>query len=340
MKRRRDRGIALLLSLLVLTILIVLIAQMSLTSAQNKAISENYLNDLQNSLGARSGYIQALLYLQADSEKSPNTDTLREKWAAPLTISLGRATVSVTIEDCERRINLSQIQKDNGETNPVVVAQVKRLVSILGHDPEVALRIIDYIDADTKGDFEANARNARLYTIDEILRIDGIPREALYGGEVDGRKKKGLLDFVTIWPKAGSSPPEPGSSLPGAINVNTAPLEVLRALSDSMSETLAQAIIDYRETKGNDGAYQEFKTVNDLKKVSGMTDEIYADIQNQIVVRGGTFEIRSKSSVGNISRAWLYIVKRTTGQQGAITLLASQRLNDFLSVKPPEQPKP
>lgn len=330
---RRDRGIALLLTLLVLTILIVLIAQMSVTAANTKSISQNYLNDLQNGYGARSGYHQAVLFLETDGEKAPNVDHGGERWAKPVEFPLGRANVRVEIQDSPRRINLSLINNDDGQVNAKMASIVRRLVYVLGHDSEVGDRIVDYIDGDTKGEYEIGARNARLHNLEELLRIDGIPREALYGGEVRGRKVKGVMEYMTLWPRTSA---EGGA---GAVNANTAPVEVLMALSDKMSQSTANAIVAYRETRKSDGSTQSFESVNDLRNVSGVTDELLTEIQGQIAFKASHFEIRVRSSVANVAKSWLYVVKRTTGEKGAIALVTSQKTSDFLAWIPPAEEK-
>ena len=63
MRRRKDRGIALILALLVLIILVVVILQMTASSLHNRTLAENHLSDLQNTYGARAGLTRALLYL-------------------------------------------------------------------------------------------------------------------------------------------------------------------------------------------------------------------------------------------------------------------------------------
>src|SRR5579862_2565957 len=200
-KRTRDRGVALMLAMLVLIIMVVIILQMSASSAHNLTVADNHLADLQNTYGARAGYARAVLYLQADLEEKPEVDTLQERWATPIDFELGKAQVRVTICDSERFINLNQLVNDKGEQNPVVVAQLRRLVKILHHTPDIADRIIDYIDADSKGEFEARAKNDRLYNLEELLRIDGITPEVVYGGLISGELRKGLRDFLTIWPR-------------------------------------------------------------------------------------------------------------------------------------------
>jgi type II secretory pathway component PulK len=345
--RRRDRGVALLLALLVLVILAILISQMTVTSLHNRTVADNHVADLQNTYGTRSGYHQAVLFLQADLETAADVDSLAERWAVPFPLDLGKARVEVVVRDSERAVNLAQLVNDKGEPNPTVVAQLRRLVRVLRHRPDVADRILDYVDKDTRGEFEARARNERLYNLEELLRVDGLAPEVLYGGTVDGDDRKGLLEFVTVWPAS----PATGTN-PGIVNLNTAPAEVLQALSDEITPGAAEAIVAWRKQAGTDGKFQEFRSTEDLKKVPGVTDAMVTSVSGQVGVKSSTFEIRTRSKVGNIEKGWVFVVRRTgpspgppapspeTGGGGGTTLVTSQRLNDFLSVKPPDEDRP
>jgi general secretion pathway protein K len=328
-RARAEGGVALILALLLLAILIVLVGQLTITTLHNRTVAENQLADLQNTLGLRSGYHRAKLFLQADAERAAAVDSVNEAWAAPVEFDLGKAHVKVAVQDSERLLDLSHLVDDNGERQTTVSAQLKRLASLLLHPPDVAERILDYVDADTKGDYEAGARNARLLNLEELLRIPGVPPGVLYGGLVEGLEKKGLLEFVTIWPRTLPA-------APGAVNANTAPAEVLAALSEKMSLALAQAIVQARGARNPDGTYQEVQAPEDLKKVSGMTDEVFASLAGLVLAKSSTFEVKVRSAVGNVEKAWTYVVTRTP--EGT-SLLGAQRTSDFLSVRPPEEEK-
>lgn len=368
-KRKRDEGVALILALLVLVLLVVVILQMSAGSLHNRTVAENHLADLQNSYGARAGYARAVLFLQADAESQGDVDSLQERWATPIEFDLGRSQVRVTIADSERFINLSQLVNDKGEQNPVVVSQLRLLVKILRFTPDIADRIIDYIDADTKGEFESRARNDRLYNVEELLRIDGITPEIVYGGLINGEQRKGLRDFVTVWPRSVSE----GTPV-GVVNINTAPSEVLQSLSELILPGIADAIVAFRSMPGPDGKPQDFQKVDDLKRVQGISDAIMQALAGQIAVKSSTFEIRARGTVGKVEKTWVYVVQRgagastpppdTTGATtppptapppdgstpgsatpapaaggGTVTLIGSQVLNDFASIRPPEAQK-
>jgi hypothetical protein len=231
-------------------------------------------------------------------------------------------------------------------------------VKALRFTPDIADRIIDYVDADTKGEFEARARNDRLYNLEELLRIDGITPEILYGGMINGEEKKGLRDYVTAWPRS-----LPEGATAGVVNVNTASSEVLQSLSDLMLPGVADAIVAFRTQPGADGKPQEYQKPEDLKRVQGMSDGIFASLSGQVGVKSSTFEIRARGTQGKVERTWIYIVQRKGGAaapppagqpptpppSGAgtpppapaatLTLIGSQVLNDFASIKPPEAPK-
>jgi type II secretory pathway component PulK len=117
--------------------------------------------------------------------------------------------------------------------------------------------------------------------------------------------------------------------------VNTAPAEVLASLSDEMSLPAAEAIVAWRLRPGPDGRPQGFAKVEELKSVPGVTGAVYDSISPALSVKSSIFEIRVRSSIQNIEKAWIYVVRRGSGAKGELTLLSQQRLNDFLSVRPP-----
>jgi len=322
---------------------------MVITASHNKSVAENATSDLATSYAMKAGYYQSRLYLEADAERAADVDSTNERWSQPIEFAIGGTRTTVKIADAASKINLAAMVNDRGEPVDRIYQQVQRLAVSLGHPEDVAARILDYQDADTRGDFEAGARNEPMTTLDELQRIDGIAREVLYGeGE-----KKGILRFVTVWPRAaasGTPPPEgqpappaqPGAGTTGQINVNTAPAEVLLALDDDMTPAIAAAIVAHRGERAQDGSYQHFKTVQDVSAVQGMTAELLQKISPACVVKAAAFEIHVTAVSGAVEKGWLYVVTRAAGQQGQpaqITLVAQQRETEARSVKPPEAEK-
>jgi len=347
-KRAAQEGVALLLAVMVLAILVALIGQMVVTSTHNRSVAQAGLADLQNGYAARGGYHYATLYLQADKERDAAVDHLKEDWASPLAVPIPETSTRVWahIHDTGRKLHLGYLVNPAGERDPEYEGRLKRLARHLGIRDEVVDRIADYLDKDTKGKYEAGARNALPYTLEELLRIPEIPRQTLFGDEE--REKPGLVEFLTLWPAAaqGGSPGGSGSGGGGAggsapaassapkVNVNTAPLEVLISLDDDLSEEIARSIIRHRETRRTDGSFQIFKSPADLKNVNGVSDELFQAISSKIDVKGSVYEIYIRSTTSKLERAWLYVVDR---QPDPPQLLATMLQNDFLWIREPEE---
>jgi len=69
-----------------------------------------------------------------------------------------------------------------------------------------------------------------------------------------------------------------------AVNINTASLEQLQTLPE-IGPIKAQAIVDYRKSKGN------FKTIDDIKNVKGIGEKTFDKLKPQIAVSGATSNI-------------------------------------------------
>ena len=217
-------------------------------------------------------------------------------------------------------MNLSLLVNDKGDVNPDMVDRFRRLVRHLGHEDSAVDRIVDYMDRDTAGEYETGARNARPINLEELLRIPDLPRKTLYGDKETGRK--GIIEFSTLWPREGTGL--------GRVNDNTAPVEILITLDDELTADIAGKILGHRDTRGDDGNYTDFQSTADLKNVEGVSDELFSAISSSVAVKSSTFEIHARSKVGNVEKAWLYVVQRSAKK---IDLKASMLKNDFLWVE-------
>jgi DNA uptake protein ComE-like DNA-binding protein len=85
---------------------------------------------------------------------------------------------------------------------------------------------------------------------------------------------------------------ETGRSLPGAININTAGLDVLACLP-GVTRELAQAIISQRQSGGF------FANTGELLKVPGLTRDIFKQIVPQVTARSETFRILCEGKINS-----------------------------------------
>lgn len=77
---------------------------------------------------------------------------------------------------------------------------------------------------------------------------------------------------------AGESVLEDEDVKDGKININTADIDLLQTIN-GVGESLASKIIDYRKQNG------KFKSVEDLKNVSGIGDKKFEDIKDKVIVK-------------------------------------------------------
>lgn len=127
-----------------------------------------------------------------------------------------------------------------------------------------------------------------VYTLPADSRVDDAVRAAGATADADLSQlnlAQKLADGQKITvPVAGAAPADGSTAATtadsdngGLININTATQEELESLP-SIGEVRAQAIITYREEHGG------FRTIDELKEVSGIGDKIFADISPHVTV--------------------------------------------------------
>ena len=214
MSRHRERGVALVAAAVALALLSALATSLAWTSTIDQRLARNALAALQADALVRSGVAAAAVVLR-EASAAGLLDTLRAPWAQPSGAQpLGAGTVEVTIEDEARRLDLN--------TFP---GTLPRLLGALGLDPRLAETLADWTDLDDAprpGGAERDwylalphpylPRNAALRTVGELGLVRGFDRATV----------ERLRPFVTV---AGER----------AVNPNTAPREVLLALTGSPS---------------------------------------------------------------------------------------------------------
>lgn len=191
-------------------------------------------------------------------------------------------TVSLRIEDENSKFNVNSLIYKNGLLNAEAYNSFVRLLKVLGLNPHIADRIVDWIDPDGEPrlqDSENTSKNALLDSIDEMLVIPGIERASY----------EKLSPYVTIYSKLY------GTTIYGSeININGAETPVLMSLSDSIDKEMAERIVKYRESL-------PFEKVQDIKKVAGF-ETIMSSLMGRITVKGTAFRVISTATEGNIKR--------------------------------------
>ena len=256
---------------------------------------------------ARSGFHAGEALLLADKN---NFDALTETWANTEMLSLKseayfeNASFKLLIEDEAGKIAVNKLVSGSAFNNPIRDLLLRLLTGPYFHleqskAEELLEAIKDWIDADgdiTGGGAEDAyyaglarpyaAKNAPLDCIEELLMIKGVTRELFYGtGE-----SPGLAQCLTVFGD-------------GNINVNTAPVSVLRALAAEMTSEMVAVLDEYRRDENNDLANGTW-----YQKIPGTAGIHFPSAL--LVVRSNVFRITAVGVRGRMTERVTGVVTR------------------------------
>ena len=308
----KDRGIALVLVLLVVSIITALTLQLNRDIRLEVYEAANLSDGIRLRYVAESGFHAAEAILLADKNAF---DSLTEAWANTQMLSVKsedffeNGAFRVAIEDEGGKVAVNRLIAGNAY-NPQVKEMLLRLLT--GGDfrmeqrkaEELVDAIKDWIDADdevtgagAEGGYYAAlerpylVKNAPLDCIEELLMIKGVTRELFYGTG----KSPGLAQCLTV---AGD----------GRININTAPKPVLGALAAEMTTGMVEKIIEFRRDAKNDLADPAW-----YKKLPGGSElNIPAAA---IAVKSDNFLITAVGFQGKMATRITGVVKRETDRR-------------------------
>lgn len=296
--RDEERGIALVLVLLVLSLLLTVVGEFALAMRLEGITTLNFRSTMISTHLAEAAYHQAvseilpdaiahhldesgLLVFRRTRTESPKVPTRQD-------IALGPGTFSYRITDEEARINLNR-------TSPEILS---RLLSELGVEREARDVIVDsirdWLDANEEHHLNGaesdyymalpvpyRSKNANLDAVEELLQVRGVTREILYGTP----ESPGLAEYVTV---VGT----------GLINANTASPLVLRALGLAQAET--DLLIAGRPYLDRNQLSTQFRRPN-------------------LSVSSASFRIEAWGEVsGRVHSALTAVVQRRAGRDGVI----------------------
>ncbi|MBI4229236.1 MAG: type II secretion system minor pseudopilin GspK [Planctomycetes bacterium] len=255
--RQAVSGAALLLVLGILTLLVTLAASLAFDSSLRFTDARSRAERLQAQYALRAGAVHAAFLLRSDRSNDQRegqedgthpTDDPGEPWGSAVhEIPVGDLVVRIRITDERARLPVNDLVDAQGAVQEAPRERMRRLLDSLSWrdriDPLLCLdALVDWMDRAPQGEtelgeYEAHARNAPLDTLDELARIPFLDPLVVSGwrGTDELEPFPGLVDLLTR-----------GGTQPWQVNVNTAPREVLLALSAGMTEAKVQAILAYR----------------------------------------------------------------------------------------------
>ncbi len=256
-KLSNKEGVALITTLMIIALLVAVVVEFNRIAIADINISRNFGDEKKILFTTISGInaIKEVLRLEVLYDKS---DTLIDKWAESrpyfdyASSMLDEGRVEGEIVDEDGKINVNSLINDKGGFESNQKAIWERLLT----QPRFSLTeenvntiisgVKDWIDKDDKvtgiyGTEDSSyqgkgyhCKNNFINTLEEMLLINGVTKDIFYGN----RYKSGIKPYFTVY----------GG---GNININTAPIPVLMALSDNMTEDIAMELDDYRRDKIN-----------------------------------------------------------------------------------------
>jgi general secretion pathway protein K len=320
------RGIALIMTLLLLIILAVLVGQFSYSTKIDYYTAQNQCDEVQNHYALLSAVNQAIAYLQLDAmqekESQEHYDALTDVWNKPQQFTVGTTQVAYTINDESSKFNITNLLQEpkpdetDDQKKPLTPAQqFERLIDLLQENQKIikarTIResLVDWLkNKNGKTELEGPFLNkAPILSCKELLLAKDMTKTILYGQKLGDSGNlpvfSGLIDYVTVWSDC-------------KININTASHVMLQSLSDKIDAEQADKIVTYRERDSNAGEKQVFKKEDELQKVEGMSSDqanesIFPRVKDLITVRSHYFSIQAEAVTGRMSKRMFVVVYRS-----------------------------
>ena len=240
MRRRHQRGVALIMAVLIVALATILAVDVGFKGYLDQRRTANAFALDQSFEIALGGEAWASDSLRRDKLQSPKQDDFTEEWATPIPpipLEDVGGEFEGQLEDLQGRFNLNNLVAfDNSgvsKVDPAAVKRLERLLEILELEPKWANIIADWIDADGDPGFPDGAEDMVYTGLTPPYRTANMPitrtSELLALPEFGLERYRKLAPFITALP-AGTT-----------INVCTASPELLDALVEGRRQfTLAR----------------------------------------------------------------------------------------------------
>ena len=322
-----SRGTILITTLWILTLLTLLAMGIGIRVGIDVKIMSFFINSCKAHYIAEGGIRKTVYLLEKDANK--NADSLDEVWSSgydsekeqyvlkDIKLGEGAFTVGYEVEKDEagNPIYLYGARDESGRIN-INEAGGDILAKLPGFSVDIASAVVDWRDEDDlpnpagaeddyyEGlDASYECKDAKFSVPEELMLVKGVTRD-IY---------EGIKDIVTVYGTGA------------AVNINTAPEEVLAVLIGPEFEDLPAKIVNYR--KGSDGIigtqddniFTDINAINaklqsaltltavELNRMEELTKAGYFKCMSEV------FRIRSRGEVkaGRVKKAIEVVVKRT-----------------------------
>lgn len=349
------RGAALIIALLIATLLTIIVVEFVYSTAIDLRQAKRFKDDAQDQLAVETGLLYAEILLRDDKTHGEDReiDTLDDVWAAAeIPSSIGNASIRVTITDEASKLNLNNLVFPNDEWKErwfnafIRLCEVVRQNSGQENYEEIAREIIDYMEDEKQFDLENEEdrfEGAALLSVDDLLEVEGVTKEFLYGNPSEEDPSlaalEGMWNYLTLYSH-------------GRINLNTAENQVIQCLSEGIDENLASDIVSHRSEEDTESERKNyFRSKSELLDVEGMNERlaareeesvgqtIFQSIEDMVTCKTQFFLVEIQVDRGDdVSRTFRAYYKRYFPGNGPVELfrLLLEEVSPERSPLPPE----
>ena len=330
MSWRNERGMALLITVMTLSLLFAVTVQYQRSTWHKFTVSHNHKVGIQLKAIAASGVEIARALLESDG-KTGNFDTEMDLWAnidnEDFADLFPNGRLALTISDLSGRLQVNSLvqtgKSGTANTEEQIRAVLLRLLlsGSFAIEDEVQARqivdaLVDWLDADDReSDFGAensyyrsldppySCKNGPVEYLEELLLVAGMTPELLFGSA----GKKGLADYLTV------------SGDDGRINLNTAPLLLIKSLDPLIDDELVTRLDEYRRQEG--GA-ENLAKPDWYKNIGGWPGDIALD-EKVLTTQSTHFLVSATGLFDTLTKHISAVVLRSSGGQ---TQLLAQKV--------------
>ncbi len=320
---RNTRGVALILTILIVSLIVALTLEFNRNMRTNVVSAGHIGHGLKALYAAKSGVSYGLAMLMADDKK---VDTLSEQWAdveylagvsAGSQALLAGGYFELQIEDLSGKIQINKLA-DNHELEKIFEKFLALEEFGLEQEEVNTIRdsVMDWIDkADEEDDFirlsgaeddyymslerPYHCKNGPLDSPEELLLVKGITPELFYGTE----DRPGIAPHISVFGEDGK------------ININTADPKfpkadpmVLMSLNEEMTKVMAEDMATYRidadEDRLSDSKWYREAVPGDIEIPKGI-----------ITTKSSHFQVTSIGHFGDVTKSVKAVVKRDPDKQ-------------------------
>lgn len=344
---QNERGIALLMTITVITLIIVATLEMNRRVRTAVIATATTRDRFTLSFMASSGIHAAMAMLAKDKAQSA-ADSIQEDWANPEKISeviqaipfeegsvtftikdeIGKIQVNALINEFPRSKKNKKDQQFNEEQKllwdnllrPIVSKDEK---SELNATTNIINAMKDWMDTDDNdsgvNDSESDyyegldppysCRNGPLQHVEELLQIKGIKADFFGKSE----ETASISEYITVY---GTRKPigDQAFAYDGKININTAELPVLAALIGEDNTECAQAIFNYRKETEDSNFVNNITEPGWYKNVFGCADVPFDKMP--LTMSSDLFRVESVATLHNLKMTVSALVERKQNKKG------------------------